>query len=139
MAQGDVQRRVIGRMRFGAGVQDRGGEEAKVGRGPGNVHATGEAQRLTRVDRLRPGQLLQPAPDQLRDAQQDRRALGRGRVRPPGESPLRRCHRARDVGFVAVRELSVHLAGRRLQIVEISPARGLDQLAADVVQDAIHS
>ena len=77
LAQGVVERDAIRDVRLVLGVQDRGGEEAEVGNGAGNIERTRERERLAGVDRFSARELLQIALDQIGDAQKDARSLRR--------------------------------------------------------------
>ena len=75
-----VERDAVGDVRFVLGVQDCGGEEAKIGSRARNVEVARERERLAGVDRFCAGQLLEIAFDQIGDAQENARPIGRGRA-----------------------------------------------------------
>jgi hypothetical protein len=123
---------------FGLRVQDRSGEETEVGHRPRDVDAAGDAQRLSRVDRLEAGEVVQVLLDEVGDTQEPFRSLGGGRLRPPPEGILRRLDGAVHVAVVTVGDPPAHFAGGRIDIVEIQPALGLDKLTVDGVGDDRH-
>ena len=116
-------------------MQDRGREKAEICNSARNIERTRERQGFAGVDRFGTRQLLEIALDQIGDAQKNPRPLLRRRARPIRERLLRRGHGKIDIARVAVRNLRVRLSCRRLDIVEIFPANGVNELAVDEVFD----
>ena len=135
LAQRVIERDAVGDVRFGFGVQDRGCEEAEIARGARNIEAARERERFARVDRFGARQFFQIALDQVGDAEKNSRSLRRGCVRPIRERFLGRGDRQLDVAAVAVGDLRIRLAGRRLDVVEILSADWRYELTVDEVLD----
>src|ERR1700693_3554151 len=114
-------------------MQDRGCEEAKVGNTARDVERTRERNRLASVDRLSARKLLQVAFDQVRYPQQKTRAFACRFFGPFGKCLLRRSDGEIDIAGVTVRHRRVRLASRRLDVVEVTAANGLDKTAVDEV------
>ncbi len=134
----DIQRPGVGLMGVGPGVQDGRREEAKVLNRPGDVHRAGERERLTGVDRLEPGELVDVGLDQVGEPKQDPAALRGGRDRPPPEGPPRRRDGGLDVDPITVGHSPAHGARRGVEVVEVRPPHRLDRLAVDEVPDVDH-
>ncbi len=86
LTQGVVERDAVGDVRFGFGVQNRGGEETEIAGRARNVEIARERERFAGVDRFGARQLLEIALDQVRDAQENARPIRRRRARPTGNA-----------------------------------------------------
>src|SRR5439155_18466952 len=73
--------------------------------------------------------------DQIGDTEQNFRALYCGRARPIRECILCCGHGKIDIGSIAIGDLGIRFARRRLNIVEIFPAERFNELAVDEISN----
>ena len=118
-------------------MKDRRCEEAKILDRAWNVELPRERDRFSVIAALEPRQLVEISLDQICQANQELRSLGRGRLRPGGICNPCRLDRAIDVARVAVRNLRDPLLGRRIDVVDVCAARRRDKLAADKVSESL--
>ena len=114
-------------------MQDGSGEKSKIAGRAWNIHRAGQRKRFTRVDRFRACQLLKVALDQIGNAQENARAVGRWYARPFRERFLRRGDSEIDIPIITVRDLAVRFSRRGLDIVEIFSSNRLNELTVDEV------
>ena len=114
-------------------MQDRRREETEIAGGARNVERTRERERLASVDRLGAREFLQIALDQAGDTQKNLRAFCRWLLRPIGECFLSGRYGKIDITRIAVGDLRIRFARRRLNIVEITAADWLNKLAVDEI------
>ena len=134
LAQRVIEGDAIGDVRFVLRVQDRRREEAEIAeaaRGMSRLRAS-ESGLPVSIDSARASfSRSRSIRSAMRRRMRDRSAAG---VRDQlGERFLRRGDGQFDIATVAVRDLRIRLARRRLDVVEIFAADRLDELAVDEV------
>src|SRR5205814_3878589 len=130
-----VESDVVGDVCLGLRVQDRGREKSEIAGRARNVERARERQWFTGVNRFSAREFLEIALDQVRDAQENFRSLRRWQARPLGKRLLGGGYGNLDIASIAVGDLRVGFASRRLDIIEKSATDRLDKLAINEISN----
>ena len=124
-------------MRFGFRCRIAVAKKRKLLAARGISRVRASESGLPVYDRFGPCEFFQIALDQLGDTEQKFRSLCRGFFRPINKRLLCRRDGGFDVARVAIRDLRIGFASRRLDIGKVLPGDWLCELTVDEVGSAV--